>query len=370
MSKKVFFALLGVLVLVLAGVYLTRPSSETGIGSDLLFPELAKELNDIDGVRVLGSNRETKVNVAKRDDRWVVVDKMGYPADVAKLRSLLQNLAQAKLVEQKTSKPELYSRLGVEGMESENPTGLLLELGKGDETRSLIIGETGVAGSSGSYVRKPQAAESWLVNQDLSIEANSVEWVSRQVLDIPSDRVQRVEVSTADKSLKVFKANSAQSNFEIENVPTGRELRYDGVADSMAGVLAGLELDDVKGQMEDPGAPNFEATFSTFDGLRLLVSGFESDGKKWISLMASVDEDQAMRFFTPTVSASESDSESEEAEDSQSPEGEPQKPDLQPVQAEVTRINNAAQSWLYAIPDYKYDQIQKDMEDMLKPLEE
>ena len=299
MSKSGFFGILGVLLLVLIGLYVTQQTSQNNIASDLLFPELARQLNSVDELRVVGAQNQTKVSVQKKDDQWVVADKMGYPADVATIRTLLQKLAQAKLLEQKTSKPELYGRLGVEGMDSENPTGLLLELISGDTTRSLVVGNTGVSGGDASYVRVPTAVESWLVDQDLSLEANPVEWLNRTVLDVTTDRVQQVEVTIADQSLKVFKENPAQTNFAVENVPADRELRYEGVANSLAGVLSGLEIDDVRLKPADIVPPSFVANYLTFDGLRVVLAGFELDSKQWLSIAASVDEAQAEKFAPP-----------------------------------------------------------------------
>ena len=329
-----------------------------------MFPELEKQLNDVSSVRIIGANNETKVTIQKLGETWVVEEKANHPADVTELRKLLQGLANAKQIEQKTSKPELYDRLGVEGMDTEDPSGLLLSVDMADVSEALIVGKTLVSGGDASYVRKPHESASWLVDQDLTIDDNPIEWLKRSIIDVTSDRVQRVAVSMGDSELVVSKSTQAETNFSIQDIPEDRELRYDGVANALAGVLAGLEFDDVVARPDSFGASSFVANFATFDGLIVTVTGFEEENGKFITLAAAADGEQAKRFFQPPVVPEQGDEETA----TESPVA--SEPDLTTVKNEVSVITEVTAPWLYGIPDYKYDQIQKDMEDMLKPLEE
>ena len=47
-------------------------------------------------------------------ETWTVAERDNYPADTGRLRKLLLELAEARLLEEKTSNPELYDRLKVE----------------------------------------------------------------------------------------------------------------------------------------------------------------------------------------------------------------------------------------------------------------
>ncbi|MEM7281036.1 MAG: DUF4340 domain-containing protein [Pseudomonadota bacterium] len=361
MGKNAFLGIAIALGLAVAGVFSLRSDNAT-VSTSLLFPELEQQLNDVSSVRIIGANNQTKVTLQRQGETWVVEEKTNHPADVTELRKLLQGLASAKQVEQKTSKPELYDRLGVEGMDVESPSGLLLSVDMGDVSRDLIIGQTLASGGDASYVRKPDEAASWLVDQDLSVDDNPIEWLARDIIDLTSDRVQKVIVTSGESELVVSKANQAETNFSIQDVPDDRELRYEGVANALAGVLAGLQFDDVVRRPDNLGDSNLEATFSSFDGLSVTVSGFEEEDGKFITIAASVDAEQASRFFEAPAEPGSGDEESAPAQVGE--------PDLTAVNNEVVSITKTTAAWLYVIPDYKYDQIQKDMEDMLKPLEE
>ena len=57
-----------------------------------------------------------------------MAERADYPADEAKVRKLLIALADAKVVEEKTSNPASYATLGVEDMKGTGATGLRVEL--------------------------------------------------------------------------------------------------------------------------------------------------------------------------------------------------------------------------------------------------
>ncbi|HXM71095.1 MAG TPA: hypothetical protein VN970_08175, partial [Thermoanaerobaculia bacterium] len=90
----------------------STPVYRSGTGGELLFPGLAKEINDAAKLTVETADR--KITVERKGDAWVVADKYDYPAKFDLVKQELVGLAQLKTVEAKTAEPSLYARLEVE----------------------------------------------------------------------------------------------------------------------------------------------------------------------------------------------------------------------------------------------------------------
>ncbi len=135
MSQRNVLILLATVVVLVALVLFGQRGSSGGSGSGtLLAPALEAALNDIERVTITKANNETVVTLERTPEGWVATNKNGYAADVGKLRQGLRALAEAKILEQKTANPELYSHLGVEDVGGDKAAGLAVALtAKGKE---------------------------------------------------------------------------------------------------------------------------------------------------------------------------------------------------------------------------------------------
>lgn len=350
MSSKTILVIGVLLALVLGGLYLAGPSNDSS-GSKVFLPGLKSKLNEINSMDIIGAGNTQKATVKKSEGRWVVQDKDGYPADLAKLREVLQKLADAEKVEQKTANPELYSRLGVEPLDDDNASGVLVRLNTDEEVFEIIVGNTLVSGADSSYVREATAQESWLVNKDLTIDQSAVDWLDRRLLDVASERIQQIAVTQGEQTLTVKKESREQTNFEPVDKPEDQALRYAGVANAMANALSDLQFDDViKTPVAVPEEALLSAVYKTFDGLSVSITGYDVNSEKWLAVSAEVDPAQATQFTTDLAEAATI--------------------DMSPVEAEVDGLVKSTSGWWYQIPDYKYDQINKRLEDLLESQEE
>ena len=129
MSKRHFSILFLITVVVAVAVFLvpsrTGRDSSTEYGRYL--PELAKAVNDLSLVRVSAKGGTEVVTLERVESGWVVQESHDYPADWSVLRPLLANLSQAVVVEEKTSNPEYYHRLGVGDPDAEDSQSKLVE---------------------------------------------------------------------------------------------------------------------------------------------------------------------------------------------------------------------------------------------------
>ena len=179
-------------------------------------------------------------------DPDVVAATRALPVNVNKLRQILLQIADARIVEQKTSNPDRYSQLGVQDPGIQGSQGIQLTLAGPDMNYELIVRKLAQAGYR--YVRIAEESQSWLIDQNLEIPDSVGEWLVREIVDIKSADIKSVSIKHADgEVLGISKESAEATDFAAANVPDNRELRYSTVANGIAGVLSALTLDDVRG---------------------------------------------------------------------------------------------------------------------------
>lgn len=349
------------LVLILGAWWLsTRHSGSTEVNETTLYPALKSNLDSVRIVRIYGKNNEL-VELARTGNQFEVTQRHQYPANNAKVRTLLMDLAAAKLREEKTSNPANYAALGVEDI-SANSTGTRVELV--DTSVNLIVGKKDAATHS-TYIRRTNDKASWLIDIELTVAADPTQWLQRQVVNIAADRIVDLNIQAADtKHYLLLKTKPGDANFDVANIPKGRELSSISVANASAQTLADLQLEDVRAatELSDEKALS-HVVLRTFDGLVIHVSGYGSE-QHWITLKADVDEALAKRFHQPETKASADKPDMAKPDTSQLDTS--MTAAIKKTRDEADAINKQCSDWAYAIPAHKYESLFKPLEQLLK----
>jgi hypothetical protein len=342
--------------------------SDTVAGGERLLPELREQLDDVDKIVVTGNDEQDVVTVERDGENWTVLEKGGFGADIGKLRETLLAMADARKLERKTSNPERLSQLGLDGPES--GSGTKLEIAGEGFSYALIVGNT--AQSKNRYVRMADDNQAWLIDKNPQLPDSGNSWLASELLDLDASRIRSVTVRHDDgETIIISKEAAEDSNFTVADIPDGRELSYATVANGLAGVLKGLTLEDVRPALElDPVST---AVFTTFDGLVITVSRYESD--------ATVDGDEGDAWFAidadsvPTTVEPESPVSDEAVADDVAIDdtmAEEAADEAEDASAEELAADLDARhaGWQYKIPGYKANLIARRWDDILKAQEE
>lgn len=345
-----WLVLLAATVLALAAVFWLsgqrdEQSAGEGVG-ELLLPELAGRVNDLEAMTVTAAGGEVVATLQRDENRWRIEEKQGFEADFAALRELLRNLAEARKLEPKTRQPQWYGRLGVGDVSDPDAAGARLDF-PGTGLPGVIVGEAAPA-RAGQYVRLADAERSWLVDRGLQVPTDTVEWLSRSIMDIPSSDIDSVLIRHADGELVRIKAagNEDSDQFVLLNAPEDREAgpgwRMTGVANS----LAGLRLQDVR-RHEESAVPDdaVRTLFTTRDGLNFVATLYADEVGKWVHFRVNAE--------VPAVGEDEHLAE----EDSDMLTG-------------AVAVDDRLSPWVYRISDSKYQTMTRRLEDLLEPLDE
>lgn len=342
------------IVVLAAALWLSYPRS-TVETSDLLYPGLKEDLDKVTAVRIYKAGDTRAVELSRNHSHWQVAERSNYPADGSKVRRLLQALADARPVEEKTSNPANYATLGIEEVADAAATGARIELVGPATPVNLIVGKN--AGAKGSYVRRVGEATSWLTSESIEASTTVHDWLQSSILDIGADRVQSATVTmSGGKPYTLAKSARADEDFKIEGLPKGKEL--DTVAaDNIATALAGLTLTDVRPAPEFAAdKPAAHATFKTFDGLVVDLDGWSKDDKHFVAAKTAYDSALAAQFHVETKPAAGS--EGSASESTQKPE--------ENVAETADKTNARLQGRVYEIAEYKYEAIFKPVDALAK----
>ncbi len=363
MNSRTLIALLASLAVLVALAIAVSLSQRPVITSGGPFlPGFREQLNDVSRIVVRTAGNSTVATLERREDGWIVAERNGYPADIGKIRNNLIALADAKLLEEKTSNPEMYSRLKVEDIDKDTAAGVGLDITVGDKTTGIIVGTTGVGGGERAYARLTGQPASWLISGALDISREPAEWLDRMIADIPGKRVQAVTITHPDGAvLRIEKDAPEAADFKVAGLSTGRELAFPGVGNALGGALAELRLDSVEPAAGfAPGAIKpVTARFETFDGLVVQADSWKLPAGLRLRFKASADPALAERFAVKPAGP-------EDAKGSPAPATEPRK-SFDEVKAEAAQMQKRLGNWVYAVPEFQAEQFTRRPDDLLAP---
>lgn len=364
MSRKHFSWLLAVTAVVAVAVLLmpVRTGKDAGFERTPLLPGLQQQVNELDWLRVVGAGDAVIVTLQRAEDHWRVEELHGYRADWARLRSLLADLAQAQVIEAKTTNPEFYERLGVEDVAAPEAAGVRVEFGESSELPAVIVGKR-AEGRDGRYARLQGEAQSVLIDRVLDLPAAREDWLDKAIVDIADSEVVEFEIRHADGERVVARKVSADDeSFQLQNVPEGREITSAWSVDSLANSLASLKLEGVApdDEVDWGGAVRFGLV--TADGLRIDIDlatreapggGAEAAAEHWIRLQAGLYQ-TALESAVEVAPAANGEADGSSVEDTGG------------AAERAAEINTRVSGWAYRIPQYKYDSMSKRMVDLLQ----
>lgn len=318
-----------VVAMLVAALLVLDQGRNSGTVNARLLPELKSRINDVTAVVI--RKGDTTITVAKTGDNWSVRERSNYTADIGTLRQLLLALAEAKVLELKTSNPEKYHLLGVNDPADDDSTSVEITIHGNGVEQVLILGRT--VQSNYRYARVAGETQSVLIDKNPDVPDDAGGWLLQTILDISADQIQQITITHADgEEIRIEKESQEAGDFQVMNIPDGRELSYPSVANGIGGALGNLTLSDVRAAAASKKHPDVLTTFQTFDGLTIEIATNREEEMSWLSVSASTD------------AANDDTGAGDEA----------------------ARINERVSGWLYAVSDYKANLLKRRFEDILK----
>jgi hypothetical protein len=294
------FAALAVITVFAVAISMTTYASQnrwsqaqvTGAG---LFPDLASQASRI--ARIELKQGDKSLTLVREKDGWSIADRGGYPAKPEAVRTLLVKLAGAELVESKTRNKDRYALLELEDPSGKDSKSRLLRLldDKGGVIGEVVVGKKrfdAFGGSkSGTYVRKPGEAQTWLSNADLDVSAGVRDWVQPGVLDIPGPKIGAVTIEIpGEEPMKIARDAADATKYALVGMPEGKKLKEGAGIDAIVRAAGNIELEDVRKAAVPATPPAADAGVAKIEadgGLAVTVRLRKEGEDTWVSLEAS-----------------------------------------------------------------------------------
>lgn len=301
MTPKTLFVFSGVtaiLVIAAALSVINRPAA-TYIPTDrpLVFAGFSEQLNDATSIQIQTEKR--KFTIRRFGEGWGVAELNGYPAKFDKVKTILVELSQLRLLEPKTADSARFDRLNLrnvtkKGSKSKKVTvsdkaGKVLADGLVGKRFEDLFG----TGKGGTYMRIAGKKESWLVEGIVSAGSGPSDWVSKNIIDIRGGSMQRLQVESPEGGhVAVGRKNITDKNFSLEDIPPGKSQRGEWETNQMPKALENLTLIDLKRADElNFGKQTYKGSFTTFEGLVINSEAAKIGKKFWVRLSAAVNQD-------------------------------------------------------------------------------
>ncbi len=356
-SSRSLIILLAVTVVAVAAAAFAilhqQASVTTKVERKMLFPDIESKLERVTKLAVKSASGATVVE--RKDSKWLVPAKHDYPADRAQVRKVLLSFTRMEAAEEKTSKPDLYDRLGLRNVDQKGSKAVLLTLSdaSGQAVASLLIGNRapsrGVYGNGRTgekdraYVRKPGEAQSWLAVGVPEVSVDPGKWIDENLLALPRERVKRITVHHPKApEVTLSRADAGDETFTLADVPKGRKMKSVGESDSAASALSFLSFDDVKPAADVDWSGATEVVFTAFDGLEITIHIKDDWAKFGAAYHLKVAEEGK---GTKALPASP-------------PDG----------KAEAKRLNDRYGAWAYKLPSYKVHDLTPTLKDLTEPV--
>jgi hypothetical protein len=399
--------LAGVTVAIGAGAYfVSRTPAPTEPGSaasekEAFLPELRTALAGVMSIEIKDPTATVNLRRVDAKSPWTLAEKSDFLVG-ERVQPLLSSLVFMKVIEPKTSKPELFQQIGVADLDKPGSTAKLVTLkdSSGKVVASLVLGNSGDAGSPSAggegslFVRKAGENQSYLVSGSVTADTDAMSWIEKTVLQVERNSIKSVTVTRHDDPafaagdpaktnvFEAFRDAEKDVNFKVRNMPAGRELSNESAADAPTTPLGFFSIEDVKPRDQvdfeklDTGGPvkpaggkapfaRTTARYAKFDGMVITARVTKQGGKAWIAFDASFDETERPAVEAPKAEDDKNKPVTPEAPKPEAAKAEPRK--IEDVKKDVEAFNAKHGKWAYAVQDFTAGQIATRLEDLLAP---
>ena len=266
MSKKTLWVLAIVLAVLSAAVWWNgrrggAPGGAATAASGRLLPGV-----DAATVRAVAlESAAATTHLAQVDGVWCVAEKDNYPADLRRLRELIQALDDTENAQIADESAERLAEYGLVAEGAEAPLRIALEHAAG--TTTLSLGKTRVPRQteaywgppSGRYVRVDDGPVLLLKDDVPGAEADPAQWWDRVLLDIDPADVRQVEIGSADGTFAIERGEDGA--FALADAAEDEDVQT-AAAERTFAALRGLRAEDILSAEEAADAFADAATYA------------------------------------------------------------------------------------------------------------
>ena len=255
---------LGFLVISL-GMYFDDNSSKNNLPSESLIPTFDDILKQIAYIEF--SNDAGKSVIEDINGQWLITTANDFPANTELLSRFFIQLREAKILETKTSRPDLHYKLG---LDEENKMRLILKSATGQIIYDLDIG-TYNFNIPGTYIKNTDESQSYLVSTNLSADVSDFYWTPTDLVNIGKSQIQSIQIYN-QHMINLVEKNEVLNH---QNLPNGFSKLSEDKINEIQSSLTDIQHNGFILRSDLPSSPNFKTRYTLKNGTILFISFYE-----------------------------------------------------------------------------------------------
>ena len=315
--------LLGLFVVLAIGSVFVIQSKKDSTSNELKYvvPELQTNINAIDYIDI--SKNENQVTLYKKEGTWRIKQEQDFFADANKIANLLLDLRKLKLKQKKTSNPDKFSQLSLSN-KGKNAATLLKIKAKEQMISTVYFGKK-ANNNNGTYIRMGDENQSWLIDGVVHINEEKDNWLVENLINLDSTKIKSVSYNPqVGKGFSINKLTPEDKNFAVSGLAENQLIKTDIKLNDFAKGLEKFAIEGIADKQKfDKLQPSIVVRFEEFSGLTYEITLFKSDEKHLMKVNV-INSTNASAFV------------------------------------------KSLPKWLYVIPKYKYDSLNKKLNDILQ----
>ena len=282
MKPKTLVILLVILAVLAGAGALLIHSGDTGSNSEEMGMTLLEKLPVNDIASVVIETPSSVVSLKKGDNRWIVEERFGYPADFARLSEVVRTLKEAKVGRKFDASEEILKRLSIKYPDADAPkeekgTRVRMRDAKGNSLLDLVLGKTRArypekGPPDGQYVRVGDVPQIYLIDKILSsFETGPAEWLEKSPVKVDAAEIQRITCTgPGEASVRyAFERPAKGKDFELIEPGTHSSIKKSSL-NRLSNALSSLKIADVEPSLASPESSGKDASvrvdYALFDG--------------------------------------------------------------------------------------------------------
>ena len=271
--------------------------SQARVSGAPLFPGLASQAARIAKIEIKQGDSTT--TLVRDNERWVAASQGNYPAKPEAVRGLLVKLMKPSWLRPRPRREDRYSLLELEDPKAGGAKSHLVRLldANGGTVAEVIVGKKRLDafGSSkgGTYVRKPDQAQTWLANEKIDAPVTARDWVQTLVLNIDVAKVKAVSIEAPGQdALKIERQGGDKGQLALVGLPQDKKLKNASDLEAIVRAATTIDLDDVRRPVDAPAGEVSVVKITGTEGLALsLRLRKQGDDSYWLQVSASGEGD-------------------------------------------------------------------------------
>lgn len=269
-----------------------RPASAAAMGQKV-FPDL--KASDVAAIRIV--EPKAALTLQRSDQGWVVTERSGFPADLAKVREFVLKAIELKVGQSEPIGDNDRARLNLDG----SGTQVQLNGADGKPVARLVVGKKyfrrevenpdRVPADGRFVMRADNPGTVYIVSDPLvQASARSAAWIDRGAFKI--EKVKTLELRYPDGAGWRIERSADNADWILAGVKPGEKLDI-GRANAASYSLGLLELADVApGDAKDTGLDNPTLiNVSTLAGLSYAIKVGKAEGDSYYASFSSSSEE-------------------------------------------------------------------------------